>query len=125
MKGLKTNYLTIDRYDCIVETSVIEPNPNWRLIILKNATITFFEDGTVLINGDKILWELTIERYYLDSKEILDIDKRDISYGYKSLLDLIKRRKTPFVRGWHRLTKTEPYQCELSKYFIELNKELL
>lgn len=118
-KELKSTYLKIDSGK---NTLVMYRDAPRRFSLihryLKNAVITFTEDGTIKVNGDEIQWGWVAYKTFVEDLD----DKPDEAYtnlGYKNVIDFFKGVKNPYVKaGWHKLDKTEKFNCEMSQWFI-------
>ena len=94
--------------DCISETFSIS---NEMCII--DTTIEIV-DGILTLTGDRIEYELThVKRDNLEKYE-----DNHIQYGYKSIIDIFRHIKRPYVNGWVQLKETTSISITFSNWIL-------
>lgn len=122
VKELKSNYARIDCSKSILEVKVYEnePSTHWSNFALKNVTITFKEDTTIEITGEKIEWSFAIEKTFVEDMKNKPHEIY-VNMGYKTILDFFKGFEKPYVKmGWYKIENTSKYHCLTSNWCVLL-----
>ena len=84
--------------------------------ILENCTI-HIDNHTLTIKGDLWLWGFATYKTLVSELNSEPIEKH-VKFGYKSLFDFFKKKKTGYVFGWYRKKETSPFECNMSEWSL-------
>jgi len=120
MKILKSKFCKIDDEKTIVEISETEPRTWVGDFALKDVEIIFNDDTTIEIKGERIEWNFVMQKTSVE--ELNDKPHKScVYYRYETIFDWFNKKKKPYVKsGWHKLEKTTPYHCKMSKWIVVL-----
>ena len=88
-------------------------NPSCDVLIV-NADY-YIKDGMLIIEGDKINYELIIPKVWVD---VGSYHNEDVKWGHKRLIDKLLNTQLPYVEGWTELVKRTPVKITLSHFIL-------
>lgn len=83
--------------------------------MIEDAEYTI-QDGICTVTGNQIVDECFLwEKEWENTERFED---KEIKYDYKTFLDILKRKKSPYVTGVCILKKRKPYKAIFSHFKI-------
>src|SRR5574343_206940 len=117
MEIIKSNYAKINDDKRIITLLNESPETNGLEITIEDAVIVI-DEGILTITGDAWDWGFAHQILFVEDMKFKPI-KSHTKMGYKTILDLIKGIKNPYVKmGWFLYQKTIPYKSQMSQWLI-------
>lgn len=115
MEQIFSNYAVLIYDDVILSDNEMSIMPIDSELI-KDVVITFINDKTICIEGNKVCFEFSFDGGFIDNPEIIEDKNLLIKFN------IFKWKKQPYLKsGWYRLKETSKFKRIKSNFEITFN----